>query len=259
MEFTVIKTIEADGVSFSYGAEPILDNISFCVNEGDFLALIGANGAGKSTLLKLLLGELSPTGGVIRLLGEDLRGFRDWPKIGYVPQINTAAGFPATAEEIVLANLYSQIGPFRIPSREHHKKALRALSQVGMQEYAKRLIGNLSGGQQQRVTLARVLAGDPALMLLDEPTTGIDARTALELYELLARLNRETGLTIVMVTHDIARASPYVTRTLCIEDNSLVEIKRDQLSDELSHRHKHPATDSSRRTGRETGDQHGHS
>lgn len=223
--------IEVDDLGFSYGNEPVFSKIGFSVYKGDFAAIIGANGAGKSTLLRLILGELVPNAGSVRLFGQDSRRFRNWPKIGYVPQAgqHSNANFPATAEEIVRANLFSQIGLLRFPGKEHRDKVQRALELVGMEGYAKRMIGELSGGQQQRIMLARVLAGDPEIMILDEPTTGVDAQTVQSLYELLARLNQENGLTIVMVTHDIGRAAKYVSRILCLEEGSLVE-----------HKHKHP-------------------
>ncbi len=236
------KVIEAENLSFGYGGEPVFEQVGFTVYAGDYVAVIGANGTGKSTLLALLLGEQTPAQGSIRLFGEDIGHFKDWAKIGYVAQNGTlrGAGFPATCEEIVKANLYAQIGLMRFAKKEHADKARRALALVGMEAFADRLIGNLSGGQQQRVMIARVLAGEPEIMLLDEPTTGIDAGSVQALYELLSRLNRETGITIVMVTHDIARASEYVGRTLCLEEGSIVELAREQLRDELSHKHKHP-------------------
>ncbi|MGI6239954.1 MAG: metal ABC transporter ATP-binding protein, partial [Christensenellales bacterium] len=142
--------------------------------------------------------------------------------------------------EIVQANLYAQVGLFRFPNRAQRNKVTHALEQVGMDGYEKRLISALSGGQQQRVMLARVLVGEPELMILDEPTTGIDAATVDALFELLSRLNRERGLTIVMVTHDIARVSDYATRVLCLEEGTMVELDPQQLREELSHRHTHP-------------------
>jgi zinc transport system ATP-binding protein len=234
--------IEAENLSFSYGEEPILSQVGFSVVKGDFAALIGSNGAGKSTLLRLLLGELTPSEGHIRLFGEEAAHFKDWPKFGYVAQAaaQSNAGFPATAEEIVMANLYPQIGLFRFARREHRQKTLEALALVGMETYAKRLFGELSGGQQQRVMLARVLVGKPEIMLLDEPTTGVDAASAASLCQLLTKLNQETGLTILMVTHDIGIASSCVSRVLCLESGTLHELDRAQIDDELSHRHKHP-------------------
>jgi zinc transport system ATP-binding protein len=236
------KIIEAENLGFSYGGEPIFSNISFTVTEGDFVAVIGSNGTGKSTLLRLLLGELTPSAGHVRLFGEDAARFRNWPKIGYVMQAaaQRGASFPATVEEIVTANLYSQIGLFRFPRREHRELTREALAQVGMNDCSKRLFYTLSGGQQQRVLLARVLVNKPEIMLLDEPATGIDAQTTAALYELLARLNRETGLTVVMVTHDLGRSSEYATRVLCLEDGLLHELGQAEVSEELSHKHKHP-------------------
>lgn len=236
------KVIEVDNISFHYGNELIFSKIGFAINRGDFVAIIGANGTGKSTLLRLLLGELTPTTGSIRLFNQDIRQFKSWPQVGYVPQNGFSSGvtFPATAEEIVKANLFSQIGLLKFPKRQHHEKTMLALELVDMKAYAKRMIGNLSGGQQQRVMLARVMVNNPEVMILDEPTTGVDDKTVQSLYDLLTRLNKETGLTIVMVTHDIRRVSDYVSRILCLEEGSLVELDRAQIKEELSHRHKHP-------------------
>ncbi len=236
------NAIEAENLSFSYGNEPIFTKIGFSVYKGDFVAVIGSNGTGKSTLMKLILGELAPTDGCIRIFNQDVSKFKDWPKIGYVPQsgLQSADSFPATAEEIVTANLFSQIGLMHFPKKKHRDKAQQALELVEMGAYSKRMIGELSGGQRQRVMLARVLVNDPEIMILDEPTTGVDARTVESLYELLSSLNRETGLTIVMVTHDISRASNYVSRVLCLEEGSLMELGKEQIAEELSHKHKHP-------------------
>ncbi len=236
------NAIEAENLSFSYGNEPIFTKIGFSVYKGDFVAVIGSNGTGKSTLMKLILGELAPSDGCIRIFNQDVSKFKDWPKIGYVPQsgLQSADSFPATAEEIVTANLFSQIGLMRFPKKKHRDKAQQALELVEMGAYSKRMIGELSGGQRQRVMLARVLVNDPEIMILDEPTTGVDARTVESLYELLSSLNRETGLTIVMVTHDISRASNYVSRVLCLEEGSLMELGKEQIAEELSHKHKHP-------------------
>lgn len=219
------KVIEAEGLSFSYGNEPVFTQVSFSVYKGDFVAVMGSNGTGKSTLMRIILGELSPTYGSIKIFNEDVSKFRDWPKIGYLPQLvmQSAESFPATAEEIVMANLFSQIGLFRFPKKKHRDKVQHALKLVGMEAYSKRMISELSGGQRQRVMLARVLVNDPEIMILDEPTTGVDSRTIDSLYELLSKLNCETGITILMVTHDMGRASDYVSRIMSLEDGSLKE------------------------------------
>ncbi|MEL7610790.1 MAG: ABC transporter ATP-binding protein [Bacillota bacterium] len=246
-----MDAIEVKNLSFGYGAESLFSDVGFKIEQGDFAAVIGSNGTGKSTLLRVLLGELAPASGSIRLFGQDIAHFKGWTRIGYLAQAGRQSGlnFPATAEEIVRANLYRAIGPMRLPKKEHLERAQSALDTVGMRAYAKRLIGELSGGQQQRVMLARVLAGDPELMLLDEPTSGVDAKTVLSFYELLARLNREQGLTIVLVTHDINRAAGYVSKIFCLEEGSLVELQREQVEEELSHKHKHPERDGSKGGG----------
>jgi zinc transport system ATP-binding protein len=233
--------IEAENLGFSYGGEKVFSGVNFAVRGGDFVALIGSNGAGKSTLMRLLLGELTPGEGRVRLFGQDVSAFRQWPRIGYVPQNAARAGqdFPASVREIVEANLYAEAGLIRRPGRALRARAAEALRQVDMAGFEKRAIGELSGGQQQRVMLARVLAGHPEAMLLDEPTSGVDSPTVEALYALLTRLNRE-GLTILMVTHDVARASQIASRVLCLEEGSLVELPPQQVKEELRHRHKHP-------------------
>lgn len=236
------KVIKAENLGFAYGGEMVFSGVEFAVDEGDFVAVIGSNGAGKSTLMRLILGELTPACGRVKVFGEDAVRFKNWPRIGYVPQNAARAGqdFPASVMEIVEANLYGQSGLFHPPGRAMKLRAADALRQVGMEGYEKRPISQLSGGQQQRVMLARVLAGQPEAMLLDEPTSGVDAKTVDALYELLTRLNRERGMTIVMVTHDVARASRLASRVVCLEEGSLVELPPYQVKEELEHKHKHP-------------------
>lgn len=233
--------MEVSDLGFQYAREPLFTGVNFCVQEGDFVALTGPNGAGKSTLLKLLLGELMPQKGTIKLFGQDIRQFRQWPRLGYMPQNGVASGanFPATASEVVQANLFSQIGLMRMAKKAHREMVQTALAQVGMAGYGKRAFSQLSGGQQQRVLLARVLVNDPAIMILDEPTTGIDANGVQDLLNLLDGLNRNHKATILMVTHDMARASAYATRTLCLEEGSLMELTKSQIRQELVYKHHH--------------------
>lgn len=234
------RLIDVKDLSFTYDSEPLFSDISFSVNEGDFTAIIGSNGAGKSTLMRLILGELQPDKGSISLFGQDVRQFKDWHKIGYVKQsgLQEAINFPATAKEVVIANLYSQIGKLRIPNKEHKRKALEALESVGMADFAESPLSEMSGGQRQRVALAMLLAADPKLMLLDEPVSGVDSKNVTALYEILTRLNKEQGKTILMITHDTVRASNYVSRMLCIEDGCMLEEGLGH-PDVIGHYHKH--------------------
>lgn len=238
--------IEVDNLSFGYNGESILKNINFTIRPGDFVSLIGSNGAGKSTLIKLILGELSPKKGSIRVLDINPKDYKEWHRVGYVPQkgIESISNFPASAEEIVQANLFSQIGLLRFARKEHKLKTNNALDLVGMAKYSKELVGNLSGGQQQRVLLARALVNDPEILILDEPTTGVDDTTVESFYHLIKDFNEKSGITIFIVTHDIDRASKFVTRTFCLEKGSLVELTKEEVLHELNHKHKHPTTKS---------------
>ena len=218
--------LEADRLSFSYGEAPVLSCASFGLPQGGFAALIGPNGAGKSTLLKLLLGELSPSSGAVRLLGQDTARFRNWRRLGYVPQDGLArhTDFPASVEEVVLANLSGEIGLFRFPRPEHRERVRQALELVGMAGYGRRLIGALSGGQRQRVLLARALISRPEVMLLDEPTSGMDL---------------DHGLTILMVSHDVDRICSYVSTLYCLEEGTLAELTPGQVRRERAGLHRH--------------------
>lgn len=244
-----MNALETEHLSFSYGEIPVLFDLTFGLDQGGFAALIGSNGAGKSTLLKLLLGELTPTAGTIRLFDQEIGQFKTWTKIGYVPQDGLArhTEFPASVREIVQANLYSEIGLFRFPGRKHREKVEQALNLVGMEGCEKRLIGELSGGQRQRVLLARALVSVPQVMILDEPTAGMDQNGADDFYRLLTRLNQTIGLSILMVSHDVDRICGYVSHIYCLEHGTMVKLTPDQLQKEQIHRHTHPAANPERR------------
>ncbi len=215
--------ISIENVSFAYNKENVLQDIILSVDEGDFVGIIGCNGSGKSTLMKLLIGQLSPSKGRIKLFGQDLNKSNKLNKVGYVPQISLSSGatFPATVEEVVMANLYSRIGFMRFPKKEHKEKVKEALRIVNMEEYSKRLIGNLSGGQQQRVMIAKALVSDPKIIVLDEPTTGIDAASEEKLYALLNKLNKESNITIIIVSHDFAKIQQYTNKIFVVENNKV--------------------------------------
>lgn len=221
------KIIEVSNLTFGYNGKLVLKNASFSVEKGDFLGIIGANGSGKSTLIKLMIKIFAPLSGEIKILGKNINNIKKWDKVGYVSQkVNSFNGsFPATVEEIVGANLFSKIGLFKLPKKQHKEQVYHALEKVGMQDYGKNLIGNLSGGQQQRVFIARVLVNEPEILFLDEPTVGIDAKSEEAVYCLLARLNKELGLTVVMVTHDIGAITVHANRMICLGENGLFEHK----------------------------------
>jgi zinc transport system ATP-binding protein len=210
--------IEIDDLSFRYEQKNVLENIHLSVPKGAFLGLVGPNGSGKSTLLKCILGLLKPQIGTIRLFGIDIRKFKDWHKIGYVSQkansFNT--GFPATVFEVVASGLTAKLGLFRFLKNEHKEKIMEAIYAVGMEDFVHQNIGDLSGGQQQRTFIARALVNDPELLILDEPTVGVDAKTVQSFYNLLEHLNKDLGITLMMVTHDIGTITDKVTHVACL-------------------------------------------
>lgn len=212
-------------LSFGYEDKSILENVNLSIKKGDFVAITGVNGAGKSTLLKLILGILSPKQGEIEILGEPMKQFNKWQKVGYLSQqvLKKHQQFPATCEEIVKANLFSQIGFLRFPTKKHKEKARAALEAVGMAGYEKKLIYQLSGGQQQRVMLAHVLVSEPELIILDEPTTGVDQEAITAFYELLKKLNQEKQMTIIMVTHEMQKSLEYVNRQIYLQEKQVLE------------------------------------
>jgi zinc transport system ATP-binding protein len=218
------KVIQIKNLSFGYDKELVLENINLEVFRGDYLGIVGPNGSAKSTLIKLIINNLKPKKGEIYLFGEKIDSFKGWGKIGYVAQKSNSfnTSFPATVEEIVGLNLFSKIGLFKSIKKNHMERVYEALSIVGMEDYGKRLIGNLSGGQQQRVFIARTLVSSPEIILLDEPTVGIDLKSQEEFYKLMMKLNKELNMTIIMVSHDIGAITENANRVACMGGKRLL-------------------------------------
>ena len=203
---------------FFYGEQLILEDISFDIERGDFLAIVGPNGSGKTTLLKIILGLLKPAKGSVTLLGSDVTSLSCWHLIGYVPQKATHVDplFPISVAEVVgLGRIAAKRFP-RWLTQKDKEAVFRALEQVGMASFVNRKISDLSGGQQQRVFIARAIVNNPRILFLDEPATGIDSTAQEEFYDLLDRLNREHELTVVMVTHDIGVVNKHVNKVACL-------------------------------------------
>jgi len=194
--------VELDGVDFSYDGAPVLEAVSLRVPAGHFTALIGPNGAGKSTCLRLMLGLLRPDAGTVRVFGRP-PGDSGEP-VGYVPQrVRIPAGFPLTTLDVVLMGRYGRLGLVRRPGAEDRARAREALGQVDLEHAADRPFRDLSGGQQQRGLIARALAGEPRLLLLDEPTAGLDPAARARFYTLVCDLQRARGLTLLCASHDV--------------------------------------------------------
>ncbi|MCK6130252.1 metal ABC transporter ATP-binding protein [Parvimonas micra] len=217
--------ISIKNVSFSYsGGVNVLENLSFDIYKKDFIAIIGANGSGKSTLLKLILKELNPSDGEIFISNTNIKNFKEWDTIGYVPQINAGniPGFPITALEIVTLNLYNKMGFFKFSRKSHIELAKRALSQVNMLDFANTPMNKMSGGQQQRIMIAKSLINNPKILIFDEPTTGIDKESKYQLFKILTHLNRIHGITILLVTHELEIMKDNLTKVVEIRDKKVV-------------------------------------
>lgn len=213
--------ISLKNVSFRYTSEDVISDVSLNIHKGDYVGIIGPNGGGKSTLLKLMIGIITPQKGVVQLFNTDIKHFRDWSKIGYVPQRTVIdTNFPITVAEFVIMGRYGKRGLFHFLTKEDKTKALQALRQVEMLEYKDRQLSDLSGGQQQRVFIARALATEPEVIFLDEPTAGVDVKTQKQFYALLRSLNKELDLTLILISHELdvvaheATELAYVNRTL---------------------------------------------
>lgn len=209
--------VDLDHVCFSYAGERVVEEVSLQIRQGAFVGIIGPNGSGKTTLLRIILGLLRTECGHVRLFGTDLSSFHDWRRIGYVPQRAAfESRFPASAFEIVMSGRCGVVGLGRRFEAHDRALALDALDIVGMAGERDRLIGNLSAGQQQRVFIARALASSPELLVLDEPTVGVDRDAQEQFYSLLRRLNRDRKTTLVLVSHDVAVIAKEVTELACL-------------------------------------------
>lgn len=210
--------IELRDINFRYEQRIVLENIDFKVNEGEFWALIGPNGSGKSTLINIILGLLKPDRGTVKLFEQDIEQFHHRELIGYVSQKSNSfnSGFPATVLEVVRSGLTRKKGLFKRFTKIDDEKAMQALKVVQMEQFSEKNIGELSGGQQQRIFIARALAGEPKLLVMDEPTVGIDQQNVASFYTMLNRLNREHGIAILLVTHEVDLVTELASHVACL-------------------------------------------
>ncbi len=201
-------------LSLGYDGREILHDLSFEVNSGDYLCIVGENGSGKSTLMRTILGLQRPFSGKI-LTGDGLRP----NEIGYLPQQTPVQkDFPASVWEVVLSGFEGNCGWRPFYTKAEKQRAEENLRSMGIEQLKGRCYRDLSGGQQQRVLLARALCATTKLLFLDEPVSGLDPRVTAEMYELIARLNRQEGITVIMISHDIGAALVYASHILHIGD-----------------------------------------
>ncbi|WP_066587783.1 metal ABC transporter ATP-binding protein [Cellulomonas timonensis] len=237
--------LEAEGLGVALGGQQILSGIDFTVRPGEVVALLGANGSGKSTLVRALLGIVPTDAGTVRLFGRPLGNGVPWNRVGYVPQrLPAATGVPANALEVVTSGLLT--GRRLRPPRDARDRARAALEQVGLADKARRPVHELSGGQQQRVLIARALVRDPDLLVLDEPTSGIDIPTQQTFVDTVQRLHAD-GATILVILHELGPFTPLIQRALVLRHGRLVHDgapphARDEHA-EPGHQHTHPHAD----------------
>ena len=206
-------------LSYGYGPVEVLADLTFDVEKGDYIGLAGPNGAGKTTLVKTVLGLSDKFKGTIELFGQDLKSFDGWGRIGYLSQRVTAFNplFPASVKEVVgLGLLAKKAFPKRF-TRADDAIITQSLDLMGIADFEDRRVSDLSGGQQQRVFLARALVSDPELLILDEPGTALDPQSREGFFELIKQLNREKGLTIMLITHDTSQIGQYANKLLYLD------------------------------------------
>ncbi len=212
-----LDIVQVENLSFRYNAVEVLTEVTFSLQAGDYVGLAGPNGSGKTTLLKNILGLAAPTAGEIYLFGTPLKEFHQWQKIGFLPQKTEAfhPHFPATVKEVV------EIGLSGISTKNKNEALRRALGKLEIAELQDRLIGELSGGQKQRVLLARSIVNEPSLLILDEPTTALDPEIRDNFFALLDSLNKQEGVTIILVTHDLGNIGKYASKLLYLDRRPL--------------------------------------
>jgi len=207
--------INLSGVEFGYTATPVVRDISLQVESGEYVAIVGPNGSGKSTLMKLMLGLLQPDTGTARLFNEPAHEFDDGARLGYVAQHASASKeMPITVREVVKMGRFPHVGFGRL-SEADWERVDQALDTVGMTAFADRRVTQLSGGQRQRAFIARALASEADLLVLDEPTVGVDAESVDAFYDLLSSLN-EQGITILLIEHDLSAVTNHAERVVCL-------------------------------------------
>ena len=207
--------IELSNVAFGYTAANVVEDISLSIDAGEYVAVVGPNGSGKSTLMKLMLGLLRPDAGEARLFDEPSHAFDDGSRIGYVAQhASTSKNMPITVREVVKMGRFPHVGFGRL-SEEDWEIVDRSLDAVGMTAFADRRVTKLSGGQRQRAFIARALAGEADLLVLDEPTVGVDAESVDAFYDLLETLNHD-GITILLIEHDLGAVVDRAERVVCL-------------------------------------------
>lgn len=223
--------LTADAVSFTYGREPAIDSVSLSIEPGEFVALVGPNGSGKTTLLRVLLGLVRPQRGTVTVLGEDPRELRDRGRVGYVPQRHRLdPELPVTVAELVATGRLARRGWWRRFNAEDHEAIDHAIDAVALSNVRERPVAELSGGQQQRVMIARALASNPDLLVLDEPVAGVDAESQRLFRDSLVHLVREHAAAVLLVSHELGAVADDLDRVVVLKRSVLFDGPPDELA-----------------------------
>ncbi len=218
-EHAMNDIISLKQISFSYGHQRVLEDVSFDVAEGDFLGMIGPNGGGKTTLLRLILGLIKPESGTISVLGKSPRHVRE--SIGYVSQYTEVdRRFPLTVYDVVAMGVFHTRSVFPRFTNKQHEQIAHVIADVQIEHLADKKFGELSGGERQRCLIARALASHARILLLDEPTSSVDSSVEHDIYELLKKLN--DTMTIVLVSHDLGFITAYVNKVVCVNRQAVI-------------------------------------
>ena len=219
-----VPIFDVKNLNFHVRGVDILSNVSFEIYNSEYIAIIGPNGGGKTTLVRLLLGLEKPTSGEVRIFGKKLKNFKEWHKIGFVPQRASLVdeNFPATVEDIVKMGRVARRNFFTTFSKEDARAVYDAMVRMDILDLKDKMIGTLSGGQRQRTMIARALASSPEVLILDEPNTGVDVASQQRFYKLLAELNREDNITILFITHDIGVIADDIRRLFTINQKATI-------------------------------------
>lgn len=214
--------LEFEGAAIGYEGHAVVDDLTVTVSAGEVVAVLGANGSGKSTIVRGLFGLAELHAGSVRVFGVDRDRFRAWRRVGYVPQSQTvAAGMPTTVREVVSSGRLAGLAPWRRFSDADRAAVAAAIESVGLTAVTRSPVAKLSGGQQRRVLIARALAGEPEVLVLDEPTAGVDAANQEALASILGSLHGH-GLTIVLIAHELGPVAPLVSRVLVMRHGAVV-------------------------------------
>jgi zinc transport system ATP-binding protein len=216
--------VAVNGVCFAYGAQTVLEDVDLRVDPGSFVALVGPNGSGKSTLVRIIVGLLTPSAGTVQVFGESPGRLTHPGRLGYVPQRARIAGeVPATVEEVVAAGRLARRGWWRRPGREDRDVVDHAIDSVALGDMKQRPVLELSGGQQQRVLIAKALAGEPELLVLDEPTAGVDAESQRLFRDAVVHVMRDHGGAVLLVSHELGAVADDLDRVVVLKRRVLFD------------------------------------